>query len=69
MRSIDGVGRAIRAHSKHCSSNPTRYEIAATPHPAALHASSLPIKGRVGIEPYPSTFSQVRLRRVTLLCT
>ena len=49
-RSDDGVGvaRDQRAWDSRSSFNQTRYEIAASPHPAALRASTLPIKGRVG---------------------
>ena len=49
MRSIFGVGvaRNQRAWDSPCSFNQTRYEIAASPHPAARRASTLPIKGRV----------------------
>gem|GEM_PF-2102701 len=49
MQRISGVGvaRDQRACDSFCSFNLTRYEIAASPHPAALRASTLPIKGRV----------------------
>ncbi len=50
MQSIAGVGvaRDQRACDSHRSFCPTRGEIAASPHPAVLRTSTLPIKGRVG---------------------
>ncbi len=50
MQSISGVGvaRDQRAYDSRRSFNPTRYEIAASPHPAARRASTLPVKGTVG---------------------
>ena len=49
MQSISGVGvaRDQRAWDSLCGFTRFRYEIAASPHPAALRASTLPVKGRV----------------------
>ena len=49
MQCIAGVGvaRDQRAWDSDCSFNQIRYEIAASPHPAVLRTSTLPIKGRV----------------------
>gem|GEM_PF-2321501 len=49
MRSIFGVGdaRDQRAWDSLSSFNRFRYEIAASPHPAVLRTSTLPIKGRL----------------------
>ncbi len=49
MQSIFGAGvaRDQRAWDSLSSFNRFRYEIAASPHPAVLRTSTLPIKGRV----------------------
>ena len=50
MQSISGVevARDQRAWDSYRSFNRPRDEIAASPHPAVLRTSTLPIKGRVG---------------------
>ncbi len=50
MRSISGVGvaRDQRAYDSHRGFSRTRYEIAASPHPAALRASTLPVYVQTG---------------------
>ena len=48
MQGIAGVGvaRDQRAYDSLSGFNQIRYEIAASPHPAVLRTSTLPIKGR-----------------------
>ena len=62
MRSIVGVGvaRDQRAWDSRCGFNRTRYEIAASPHPAALSRVDPPHQGEGGEQP-PSRGLEVSL--------
>ena len=64
MQSISGVGvaRVQRACDSHCSLNQNRCEIAASPHPAVLRTSTLPVKGRVVRVPHFAIACQITSR-------
>ena len=63
MQGISGVGgaRDQRAYDTRRGFSRSRYEIAASPHPAALRASTLPIKAKVA---QPVADLLVRLRQI-----